>query len=296
MFNSITDMYKALGLPKPLHPLIGLSNYKDIIADPAELPKALLLNMYKISYKKYFTGKVKYGQNYYDFDEGGLCFISPSQVISENEAGGNYEGFTLLIHPDFLRNYPLGKTIKNYGFFSYAANEALQLSEKEKETLMGVFKNIQEELQLPIDHFSQDVLITQVELLLNYSNRFYNRQFITRKAVNHELLTKLETVLTDYFEKDKQAITGLPTVQYISDQLQVSPRYLSDMLRSLTGLNTQQHIHMKLIEKAKEILSTSNVSISEIAYALGFEHPQSFTKLFKQKTNVSPVAFRQSFN
>jgi AraC family transcriptional activator of pobA len=295
-FNSISELHKALGLPKPLHPLISLSNYADIKTDTTDIAKGMMTNLYKISYKKNFTGKARYGQHYYDFNEGGLCFVSPNQLISEAEPQGSYEGFTLMIHPDFIRNYPLGKTIKNYGFFSYSSNEALHLSEREKEIIMAVFKSIGEELASPIDQFSQDVIVSQIELLLNYSNRFYTRQFITRKAINHDLLTKLEALLADYFDSQKPLTTGLPTVQYLSDQLTVSPRYLSDMLRMLTGQNTQQHIHTKLIEKAKELLSTTNLSVAEIAYQLGFEYPQSFNKIFKRKADVSPIEFRQSFN
>jgi AraC-like DNA-binding protein len=200
-----------------------------------------------------------------------------------------------MIHPDFLRNYTLGKQIKSYGFFSYTSAEALHLSEKEKESIFGVIKMIEDELALPIDQFSQDVIVAQIELLLHYSNRYYNRQFITRKAANHDLLTRLDELLTEHFDTKKAMENGLPTVQDVAAQLQVSQRYLSDMLRSLTGQNAQQHIHNKLIEKAKEILSSSNLSIAEIAYKLGFEHPQSFNKLFKQKTSQSPIAFRLSF-
>ncbi|HTD39307.1 MAG TPA: helix-turn-helix transcriptional regulator [Mucilaginibacter sp.] len=295
VFNSISELNQAFGFPKPLHPLVCLNNYKDMKADPDKTSGTIIMNLYKISYKNYFTGKVKYGQHYYDFDEGGLFFVSPNQIIAGSHSDDNCEGFSLLIHPDFIRNYPLGKVIKNYGFFSYSASEALHLSEKEKETIMGAFKMIQEELELPIDQFSQDVLIAQIELLLHYSNRFYTRQFITRKSANHDLLTKLEALLADHFDTQKSLETGLPTVQDIAGQLHVSQRYLSDMLRSLTGQNAQQHIHNKLIETAKEILSTSNLTIAEIAYKLGFGHPQSFNKLFKRKTNQSPVAFRQSF-
>ena len=207
-----------------------------------------------------------------------------------------YLGYTLLIHPDFISNYPLGKNIKNFGFFSYAVHEALHLSEKEKLIVLTIFKNIEDELQSTIDDFSQDVIIAQIELLLNYSNRFYKRQFITRKAVSNGLLAKSEDLLNDYFNNETALMKGLPTVQYLAEQLNVSPRYLSDMLRSLTGQNAQQHIHNKLIEKAKEILSVSNLSVAEVAYQLGFEHPQSFNKLFKRKTNLTPIEFKQSFN
>jgi AraC-like DNA-binding protein len=201
-----------------------------------------------------------------------------------------------LIHPDFIRNYPLGKTIKNYGFFSYAINEALHLSEKERVVIRTILQNMEDELQTPIDDFSQDVMVSQIELLLNYSNRFYKRQFITRKAISSDLLSKMETLLDDYFNNNTALMKGVLTVQSLAEQLLVSPHYLSDMLRSLTGQNAQQHIHNKLIEKAKEILSNSTLSVAEIAYQLGFEHPQSFNKLFKRKTNLSPLEFRQSFN
>lgn len=294
-FHAISDLHRVLGLPKPLHPLVSLVDNTTITVDKEQLPQSFLLDFYKISYKKGLQGKIRYGQSYYDFDEGGLVFTAPNQLLATTD-DAEYQGHTLLIHPDFIRNYPLGKNITNFGFFSYAANEALHLSEKEKMIILSIFKNIEDELQSPIDDFSQDVIIAQIELILNYSNRFYKRQFITRKTVNHDLLSKLETLLHDYFNNETALIKGLPTVQYLADQLYVSPRYLSDMLRSLTGQNAQQHIHNKLIEKAKEMLSTSNLSVAEVAYQLGFEHPQSFNKIFKRKTNFTPIAFKQSFN
>ncbi len=295
-FNSISELHKALGFPKPLQPLVSLVNYADIKTPADELPKALLLNFYKISYKKSLTGKIKYGQNYYDFDEGGLSFVSPNQVIQSAKDEKDYSGYTLLFHPDFIRNYPLDTKIKTFGFFSYSANEALFLSEKEKQIIFSVFENIKEELNSNIDDFSQDLVVSHIEVLLNYSNRFYKRQFITRKAVNNDLLTRMEQLLNAYFQQERALQKGLPTVEYLAEQLNVSSRYLSDMLRSLTGQNAQQHIHEKLIEKAKEYLTSTNLSVSEIAYQLGFEHSQSFNKLFKKKTNLTPIEFKQSFN
>ena len=295
-FNSISALHKALGFPKPLHPLVSLVNYADIKTPYKELPNSLLLDFYKISYKKSLTGKIKYGQNYYDFDEGGLSFISPNQVISSSEEEKDYSGYTLLFHPDFIRNYQLGTKIKNFGFFSYSVNEALFLSDKEKQIIFSVFENIKEELNSTIDDFSQEVIISHIEVLLNYSNRFYKRQFITRKAVNHDLLTHLEQLLNSYFEQEEALQKGLPTVEYLAEQLNVSPRYLSDLLRSLTGQNAQKHIHDKLIEKAKEYLTATSLSVSEIAYQLGFEQPQSLNRLFKKKTNLTPIEFKQSFN
>lgn len=296
IFNSISELHRALGLPKPLHPLVSLVDYASVKTDTTEIAKGMVLNFYKVSYKKNFSGKVKYGQHYYDFDEGGLSFFSPNQLISAVEEDADYGGYTLLFHPDFIRNFPLGKKIKDYGFFSYAVNEALYLSEKEKEIATGIFSNIQHELESAIDHFSQEVMISHIELLLNYSKRFYSRQFITRQAANNDLLTQLETLLSEHFDSDQALMKGLPTVQELAAKLHVTPHYLSDMLRTLTGQNTQQHIHQKMIEKAKEILSTTNLTIAEIAYQLGFEHPQSFNKIFKRKTKMSPVEYRESFN
>jgi len=295
-FESISQLHSALGFPKPLHPLVSLVNYENIRTPYDELPKALLLNFYKISYKKSLTGKIRYGQNYYDFDEGGLSFVAPRQVISGAEGENDYSGYTLLFHSDFIINYPLILKIKNFGFFTYAADEALFLSEKEKQIIFSIFENIKEELNNTIDDFSQDVVVSHLEVLLNYSNRFYKRQFITRKLVNHDLLIRMEQLLNEYWDNKVPLNTGLPSVEYLASQLNLSPRYLSDMLRSLTGQNAQQHIQKKMIEKAKEYLTTTNLSVAEIAYFLGFEHPQSFNKFFKKKTDLTPVTFKQLFN
>jgi AraC family transcriptional activator of pobA len=298
-FGSLSEVHWAFGLGKPLHPLISLIDSATSQMIVSSLPGSHVLSFYKISYRPKFSGKLKYGQNYYDFDEGGLLFAAPGQVVGggDNERHPNECSlYTLLIHPDFLLSYPLAKKIKQYGFFSYSANEALHLSDKEKETIISIFKIIEEELNSRIDDFSQDVIISQIELLLNYANRFYKRQFITRKAISNDLLQKLEEILDEYFNNETSPGQGIPTVQYLAEKLNISASYLSDMLRSLTGQNAQQHIHHKLIEKAKERLSTTSLSVSEVAYELGFEHPQSFSKLFKTKTNLSPLEFRRTFN
>jgi len=296
-FHSLSEAARAFGLPEPQHPLITLLNAESNQRVENHSSQPHVLNFYKIAYKPRLSGRVKYGQHYYDFDEGGLLFAAPNQVIGSKEDNqGVCSSYTLLIHPDFLLTYPLAKKIKQYGFFSYSANEALHLSDKEKATIISIFNIIDEELNSRIDDFSHDVIISQIELLLNYANRFYRRQFITRKTLSNDLLQKLEEVLDDYFNNERSISQGIPTVQYLSGQLNISPSYLSDMLRSLTGRNAQHHIHHKLIEKAKEKLSTTSLSVSEVAYELGFEHPQSFSKLFKTKTNQSPLEFRQSFN
>ncbi|RAV27785.1 helix-turn-helix domain-containing protein [Sinomicrobium soli] len=291
--SSISDLNRILGLPKPKHPLITVYRFENA-------PKyfgSMVIGMYCIAIKK-GAGKFKYGQRYYDYDSGTMSFFSPNQVLS-HEPGESKTidgGIALNFHPDFLSGYPLAKTIKNYGFFSYELNEALHLSEQEKAVIENIMKNIEAEYQSNIDKFSQDVIIAQIELLLQYSNRFYNRQFITRKPGNEEILIRLENLLSDCFNDEQLSEKGLPSVQYIAEQLNVSSNYLSDMLRSITGQTTQQHIHNKLIEKAKELLSTTNLSITEIAYQLGFEHIQSFSKLFKNKVNQSPLEFRTGFN
>ena len=295
-FASISALHRALGLPKPMHPLVSLVNYADITTPEAELPKAMLMDFYKISYKFNLQGRIKYGQQHYDFDEGGISFMAPRQLISATDEEKDYSGYTLLIHPDFLRSYALAKTIKNFGFFGYAANEALYLSAKEKQTISEVFEHILGELRGNIDDFSQDVIVSHIEVLLNYSNRFYKRQFLTRKAVNVDLLTKLESLLEAYFNNDEALTNGLPTVQYLANEMYLSPGYLSDLLRSLTGQNTQQHIHEKLIEKAKEYLVSRQLTVAEVAYQLGFEHPQSFNKIFKKKTALTPIAFKNAFH
>ena len=295
--KTISDYHQFRGLPKPEHPLVSVVNLEAIRQLRDNEPKSLTQNFYSIALKRNFHGKLKYGQQEYDFDEGVMFFISPGQVYSiESDKALEHSGWLLFFHPDFLWNTPLAKTIKQYEYFSYAANEALHLSEKEEAVITGIIQQIEQEYHSNIDKFSQSVIIAQLELLLTYAERFYHRQFITRKISNHKILTRLEAILTAYFNSDDLIKKGLPTVQYIASELNVSPNYLSSLLKVLTGQNTQQHIHSKLIEIAKEKLSTTALSVSEIAYELGFEHPQSFSKLFKTKTNLSPLEFRQTFS
>lgn len=293
--SSISEMHNLLQLPKPLHPLVSLVDNTKMSINKNMLKKSFVLNFYKISYKYSTVGKMGYGQGYYDFNEGGMMFTAPGQIISTDE-NAEYSGYTLLVHPDFLRSYPLAKNIKNFGFFSYDTNEALHLSDQEKNLITGLLDSIENELNTAIDEVSQDVVVSYIEVLLNYSNRYYKRQFITRKAVNNDLLAKMDDTLETYFNQEKTLTQGLPTVEFLASELHLSPHYLSDMLRNLTGQNAQQHIHEKLIEKAKEYLTSTSFSVSEVAYALGFEHPQSFNKLFKKKTEQTPLSYRQLFN
>lgn len=299
--NSISQFHRLLSLPEPLHPLISVAYVHDIrIAEHAVLEQ-FFVNFYTVSLKKDVYAKMKYGQQYYDFDRGLMSFTAPRQIQSldlTEVAMPNKElgtGYVLMFHPDFLSNHALAATIKSYRFFSYAVNEALHLSEKEEKDIIDIFKKIEHEQQ-HIDQHTQGIILSQLDLLLNYVNRFYERQFITRKAANNDLLTQMEQLLQEYFKNKESLKNGLPTLEYFANKLGLSAHYLSDMLRSLTGQSAQQHIHEKLIEKAKEYLTVTNLSVAEIAYELGFEYPQSFNKLFKKKTNITPLEFRQTFN
>lgn len=291
-FNSLSQLHKAMGQNPPMHPLISIMNYGEAKFDAADYEQGIILNFYKISLKTSFKGQLKYGHGFYDFEEGGMSFIAPGQLLRMQNEEADYSGMSLHIDPDFIRPYSLNSNIKQYGFFNYSVAEALYLSEKEKTTILNIYQFIQEELNERIDKFSQDVIISQIELLLNYANRFYDRQFITRKAINNTVLSQLELLLNDYFNSEKPQSNGLPSVNFVAEELNLTPRYLSDLLRNLIGQNTQQFIHEKVIEKAKELIVKNNLTISEIAYLLGFEHPQSFTKLFKNKTNSTPIQYR----
>lgn len=297
--NTIAEYHRFMELPKPEHPLISVIKFEDIKRKPNNCPSSIIHNFYSIAIKKNFNAKIKYGQQDFDFDAGVMHFMSPKQVLTiqaSSEEEFKHTGWLLLIHPDFLWNTPLSKRIKQYEYFSYKVNEALHLSEKEELLITDIIEKIAQEYHTNIDNFSQDLIIAQIELLLIYSERFYQRQFVTRKIANHRILNQLDIFLTECFKDDNLANRGIPTVQFVADSLHISANYLSRLLRQLTGQSTQQFIHDKLIDVAKEKLSTTDLSVNEIAYDLGFEHPQSFSKLFKTKTNQSPLAFRQSFN
>ncbi|SIN88615.1 helix-turn-helix domain-containing protein [Chitinophaga niabensis] len=297
--KTITEFHRSRGLPHPEHPLISVVDYK-AVQRPADIGDVnWVFDFYQIALKRGMNGKLKYGQQEYDFDEGIMFFISPNQVFrieATSNPATKQSGWMLLIHPDFLWKTALAKTIKQYEFFGYSVNEALFLSQKEEKTINGIIANIRQEYHTNMDKFSQNIIVSHLETLLNYSERFYERQFITRKITSHIVLNRLEELLNDYFNDEDLISKGLPTVQLFANELNVSPNYLSRLLKTLTGQSTQQLIHDKLIDKAKERLSTTELSVSEIAYELGFEHPQSFTKLFKSKTNLSPLEFRASFN
>lgn len=297
--KTIIEYHRVTGLPKPEHPLISVINIESLHPQVTDGPISLVFDFYSISVKRDFTTGLKYGQQTCDFDEGVMFCTSPGQVLGfelEQDSTHRASGWMILIHPDFLWNTSLAKTIKQYEYFGYSVYEALYLSDKEETMITGIAQYIEQEYRANIDKFSQNVIIAQLEVILNYTERFYQRQFITRNISGHQIVSRVENILTEYFNSETSEKLGLPTVRYIAEALNLSPGYLSELLKVLTGQSTQQHIHDKLIEKAKEHLSTTDLSVSEIAYALGFEHLQSFSKLFKAKTNLSPLEFRQSFN
>jgi len=299
-FKKVGDYHKLVNLAAPLHPMVSLVDYSEV-QYPADIESLRWKqDYYTIGLKRNIPHKLFYGQQVYDFDEGLMTFVAPKQIMglanNPNVNKGQPSGWLLLVHPDFLWNTSLAKTIKDYDFFGYGVNEALFLSEKEEEMMVNMLMNIQKEYESNIDNFSQKIVVSQIELLLNFAERFYARQFITRKISNHQIISQLETVLDEEFRSDNLVENGIPSVQFVADRLNLSPNYLSGILKSLTGQSTQQHIHDKLIEKAKEQLMATPLSISEIAYGLGFEHPASFTKLFKNKTDLSPLEFRRAYN
>jgi AraC family transcriptional activator of pobA len=298
--KTISEFHQFRQLPPPEHPLLSVTEINMVKRTVDTTSMNWCYDFYAIGMKRAsFSNTInfRYGQQPFDFNEGILSFVAPNQVLSlsiDTKQETTQSGWLLLVHPDFLWNASLAKSIRKFDFWDYSVHESLFLSAKEEAILIQTFQNIQQEYHANIDRFSKQIIIAQIESLLSYADRFYHRQFITREKANHQLLEKLETILEDYFSSDKLATKGLPTVQYISETLNVSPTYLRGLLKVLTGQSTQQLIHDKLIEKAKEKLSVTNFSISEIAYSLGFEHPQSFTKLFKGKTNLSPLAYRQT--
>jgi AraC family transcriptional regulator, transcriptional activator of pobA len=289
--KSISQLHEMIGYAKPKHPLISVLDYSQFRPDPGNAAIRFATHFYVISLKSPAPKSVQYGRNYYDFAEGTLMFISPNQVVSVNEMDDNtvYEGWGVYFHPDLIHEHPLAKKMKDYSFFSYNVSEALHVSDDEKRVLNQIVTNIAQEYQANVDHFSHSIIVTYLEQLLNFSQRFYSRQFITRQKSNNEIVAQFQTLLKGYFDKP---VSVLPTVEYFADQLALSSGYLSDLLKNQTGLTTKEHIHSEIIEQSKMALLNSNKTVNEIAYALGFEYPQYFNRLFKSKTGYSPLKYR----
>lgn len=290
ILDNVSVYNQLRGVPT-LHPLVTMLDLSKAKVMPA---KAFNFGLYGVFFKELKCGELKYGRNTYDYQEGTLVFIAPGQVLSIQPGINTFEakGWALLFHPDLIKGTPLGKNIKDYNFFSYEVNEALHLSEKEKVIITDCFQKIQYELDQNIDKHSKKLITANIELLLNYCTRFYDRQFITRDNANKGILEKFELLLDNYFESNKAQENGLPTVAWCAENLHLSANYFGDLIKKETGQSPQEYIHAKVIDLAKEKICGYDKSISEIAYELGYKYPQHFTRFFKQKVGVSPNEYK----
>ena len=295
-FETITD-YNALNNHKTLHPLVSVINFSK--ANPRSWGGAknvkLYFGFYCIFLKDVKCGDLKYGRNYYDYQEGTLVFVAPGQVLEIENDGKVYQpkGFALVFHPDLIHGTPLAGLINGYNFFSYNTSEALHVSERERQIVLDCFSKIEFELQQGVDKHSKKLIASNIELFLNYCDRFYDRQFITRDSVNRGILEKFEEKLNGYFFSGKPQNTGLPSVAYFADELHLSANYFGDLIKKETGKSAKDYILDKIIDLAKNKTFNSDKSVNEIAYELGFKYPQHFTRLFKQRVGMTPKEFRQ---
>jgi AraC family transcriptional regulator, transcriptional activator of pobA len=286
--------YNAFNKHTTLHPLVSVLDLSK--ADPRKL-RRMSYNFYVVFLKQIKCGDLKYGINYYDYDEGTLIFLAPGQVIGSNEEEYYQpQGLALVFHPDLIRGTSLGRSIGDYTFFSYSVNEALHLSERERQIILDCFSKVKYELEQSVDKHSKTLIVSNIELFLNYCVRFYDRQFITRDNANRGILERFEKLLNDYFASEQPQKEGLLTVAWCANELNLSPNYFGDLIKKETGKSAHDYIQLKLIDIAKERIFDPNKSISEIAYALGFKYPQHFTRVFKQYVGISPVEFRSSNN
>ena len=292
--ETISAMHDVFGLSKPKHPLVSIIRFKNVEIIEEFHHVKCVFGMYCVTQKNEMNGSMKYGRNSYDFQEGSILFIKPGQVLTYDGHQSEAEdpGWALLFHPDLIRKSTLGKTIDDYSFFSYSTSEALHLSEEEKISLEEILGKIENEYNKNIDRHSQKLIVSNIELLLDYCTRYYDRQFYTRTNLNKDILGKFEEVLKDYFISENQLNTGIPTVGYCGNALNLSPKYLSDLLKKETGKNAKHHIDDFLIEKAKTRLLSTTDSVSEVAFGLGYEYSQHFSKIFKAKTGMTPTAYR----
>lgn len=294
--DSLIELHTLLGFAKPKHPLFTVLRFKDFPAVELEDDMRLSADFYQITFKKGCCNKIVYGQSEFDFDEGVLSFFAPNQTFVKNGEVIPPDGFLILIHPDYIKGTSLQTRIRSYHFFEYAVTESLILSEEEEAFIEQIFIQMEKEALRPIDKHSQDVIISSLELLLTYADRFYTRQFLTRKPKYNTLLARFEQYLDELIHTGAIPEHGVPNVAAIAAQFHLTPKYFSDLIRQHTGRSAQQHIHDKLIEAAKEKLSGTALSVSEIAFLLGFEHPQSFSRLFKLKTSCTPSEYRGTLN
>lgn len=289
---TINELHSIAGLKKPKHPLVSVIDYSKVKVVDAPETGSFVCSFYTVNFKR--NCHFMYGRQPFDHQEGTLHCTAPEQIITfdRKRDTGSTEGWGLYFHPELIRNSNLGKKIHEYTFFSYAENEALHLSDEEKQTLLSILKQLEKEYNTNIDHYSHELIISNIELFLNYCKRYYGRQFITRTNQSKDLIVKFENFLTEYVNSDKLKTSGIPSVKHCAEVMNLSANYFGDLLKSETGRNAQEYIHYFLLEKAKNLLVSSEKRINEIAYVLGFEYPQNFSKLFKKKVGVSPTDFR----
>lgn len=294
--ETISQVHEFYALPKPNHPLVSVIPINDAITNFDYGDVSYALNLYQISLKLGISGSLSYGRNSYDFQEGTMVFTRPNQVIRvvDQKHMTDSAGWTLFFHPDLIRKSGLGRSIEDYSFFSYEVHEALHLSDKERISLTDLVHKIEEEYQQNIDRHSQKLIVSNIELILDYCTRFYDRQFYTRTNLNKDVVTQFVHLLRSYYNSDQPQETGMLTVKRCGAELNMSGHYLSDLLRKETGKSAQEHIYHYVISRAKTLLLSSQEPISQIAYSLGFEYSQHFSKLFKAKTGMSPGQFRQT--
>lgn len=274
------------------HPLISVFDNSGTKVWPNH--SKIHFGYYAVFLKAGNCGALKYGRNSYDYDEGTLVFVAPGQVIEvNNEENYQPSGLTLLFHPDLIKGTSLGKEINKYSFFSYSFHEALHLSLKEQQIVTDVFKKLEYEMNQSIDKHSKNIITSNIEVLLNYCIRFYDRQFITRESLNTDVLSKFENLLNDYFNTRKAQDLGLPLVSYFAERMHLSPNYFGDLIKKETGKSAQEHIQLKLINTAKERIFDTDKSIGQVAFELGFKYPQHFNRMFKKSTGLTPVEYRE---
>lgn len=289
--DSICTLHRLFEYPAPKHPLVSVMDFSKVSKEEYLAGVSYCLNFYSVLLKT-AKGSVKYGRGHYDFDEGTMMFTAPNQIIAAKPDVKVTSGWGLFFHPDLLSHTGLGRHINDYSFFNYDSTEALHVSKEERLILEECIRNIENESSQNIDKHTQKLIVSNIELLLNYCDRFYDRQFLTRAKVNNDIVQRFEHLLNEYFAQEALVEAGMPTVKYFSSRLNLSAYYLSDILTKHTGKTTLEHIHLKMIEKAKLLLWSTNKSISEIAYEMGFEHPSHFTKIFKSKAGKTPKAYR----
>lgn len=297
-FSSVADYLAAIGYDKPEHPMFAICKrdevYSNNIKDDGHGEIAMTTDFYVIAIKKLLKGDMFYGRTKYDFANGTMMFAAPRQMFGCAEEVISQDAIMIVVHEDFIKGHPMFETIKKYGFFSYAVNEALHLSPQEELHLRRIMGSMQHEYLNNPDEFTKELLLSQLDTLLKYANRYYKRQFLNREVITREIATSFNQAIRSYFEENMMDVAGLPKIEDIAERLNVSPRYLTDSLKAETGKSAIEHIHLYLVDEAKNLLLSSDATVAEIAYQLGFDYPQYFSRLFKKKTGISPKEYRES--